>query len=54
MAQNSFGPFGQESTFSKEDPIELNRWYQMYRKMVLKLPEERKIKRKKRSGNSKY
>lgn len=54
MTQNNFGPFGQESSFSTDDPKELNRWYQDYRRIVLKLPKEYKPKRKKRSGNSKY
>jgi hypothetical protein len=61
MAQNNFGAFGQESTFSKEpvyigneDTKEPNKWYQEYRKKVLNLPQQYKSKRKKRSGNSKY
>jgi hypothetical protein len=54
MTQNNFGPFGQESSFSNEDPKALDRWYQEYRRKVLNLPKEYKPKRKKRSGNSKY
>jgi hypothetical protein len=56
--QNDIGPFGQESSFSKDyyiiDSKELNKWYQEYRRKVLNLPKEYKPKRKKRSGNSKY
>jgi hypothetical protein len=54
MAKNNPELFGQEFNPSNEDSKELNRWYQEYRRIILKLPKEYKSKYKKRLGNSKY